>query len=114
MTPTISVQISIRLMQLFYQTPSDRPCMEDCIDSVGPAVFITKLNILKGYRQVPLTPRASDMSSFVTPDHFLQHMVMAFRMRNAPATFQCKMHLVLGNVPHCDVYLEDVVVYSDD
>lgn len=43
------------------------PCMEDCIDIIGPAKFITKLDLLKGYWQVPLTPRASDISAFVTP-----------------------------------------------
>ena len=38
---------------------------------------------------------------------------MAFGMRNAPATFQRLMHLVLGDVPNCNVYLDDVVVFSD-
>lgn len=86
--------------------------MEDSIDSIGPAVFITKLDLLKGYWQVPLTSRASDISAFVTPDHFLQYTVMAFGMRNVPATFQRLMHMVLGDIPHCNVYLDDVVVYS--
>ena len=89
------------------------PRMDDCIVSIGPAVFISKLDLLKGYWQVPLTERASDISAFVTPHHFLQYTVMAFGMRNAPATFQRQMQFVLGDVPHCDVYLDDVVVYSD-
>ncbi|KAI3371878.1 hypothetical protein L3Q82_006757 [Scortum barcoo] len=49
------------------------PCIEDCINSISPAMFITKLDLLKGYWQVPLTSRASDISAFVTPDHFLQY-----------------------------------------
>jgi len=88
--------------------------MEDCIDTIGSAVFITKLDLLKGYWQVPLTERASDVSAFVTPDHFLQYTVMAFGMRNAPATFQRLMNIVLGGVPQCNVYLDDIVVYSND
>jgi hypothetical protein len=90
------------------------PRMEDCIDSIGPATFITKLDLLKGYWQVPLTPRASEISAFVTPDHFLQYTVMPFGVRNAPATFQRLMNLVLGNVRNCSFYLDDVVVYSSD
>uniref|UniRef100_A0A3Q1F7N1 Gypsy retrotransposon integrase-like protein 1 n=1 Tax=Acanthochromis polyacanthus TaxID=80966 RepID=A0A3Q1F7N1_9TELE len=43
------------------------PRIEDCIDSIGPSTFITKLDLLKGYWQVPLTIRASDISTFVTP-----------------------------------------------
>ncbi|CAM4523472.1 unnamed protein product [Leuciscus chuanchicus] len=90
------------------------PRMEDCIDSIGPAEYITKLDLLKGYWQVPLTPRASDISAFVTPDHFMQYTVMAFGLRNAPATFQRMMHIVLGTVSNCNVYLDDVVVYTND
>lgn len=87
--------------------------MEDCIDNIGPAKYISKLDLLKGYWQVPLTPRASDISAFVTPDHFMQYTVMAFGMKNAPATFQRLMQLVLGDVPRCNVYLDDVVIYTD-
>lgn len=78
------------------------PRMEDCIDRVGSAEFVTKLDLLKGYWQVPLTTRASEISAFATPDHFLQYNVLAFGMRNAPATFQRLMHIVLGDVPNCD------------
>ncbi len=61
------------------------PRIDDCIDKVGPAKFVTKLDLLKGYWQVPLTPRAAEISAFVTPDFFGQYSVMAFGMRNAPA-----------------------------
>lgn len=89
------------------------PRMEDCVDRVGSAKFVTKLDLLKGYWQVPLTSRAADISAFVTPDHFLQYTVMPFELRNAPATFQRLMNIVLGRVRNCEVYLDDIVVYSD-
>lgn len=61
--------------------------MEDCIDRVGAARFVTTLDLLMGYWHEPLTARASEISAFVTPDNFLQYTVMAFGMYNAPATF---------------------------
>ncbi len=88
------------------------PRMEDCIDRVGPAKFVTKLDLLKGYWQVPLTPRASEISAFVTPDDFMQYSVMAFGMRNAPSTFQRLMRIVLNGVENCEAYLDDIVIYS--
>lgn len=84
------------------------------MDKVGSARFVTKLDLLKGYWQVPLTKRGSEISAFVTPDSFLQYTVLAFGMRNAPATFQRMMHQVLSGVPNCEVYLDDIVIYSDD
>uniref|UniRef100_A0A8C1PH44 Gypsy retrotransposon integrase-like protein 1 n=1 Tax=Cyprinus carpio TaxID=7962 RepID=A0A8C1PH44_CYPCA len=88
------------------------PRMEDCVDRVGNAKFVTKLDLLKGYWQVPLTPRASEISAFVTPDNFLQYSVLAFGMQNAPATFQRLMYNVLAGVKNCEVYLDDVVIHS--
>ncbi len=82
------------------------------MDNLGSARYISKLDLLKGYWQVPLTPRASDISAFVTPDNFLQYSVMAFGMRNAPATFQRLLNIVLAGVPQCNAYLDDLVVYS--
>lgn len=89
------------------------PRVEDCVDRVGSANFVSKLDLLKGYWQVRLTPRASEISAFVTPDHFMQYQVLAFGMRNAPATFQRLMQKVLAGVINCEVYIDDVVVYSN-
>jgi len=43
------------------------PRMEDCIDLVGSARFVSKFDLLKGYWKVPLTARAQKISAFVTP-----------------------------------------------
>ena len=71
------------------------PRVDDCVDRIGSATFVSKLDLLKGYWQVGLTPRARLISAFVTPDAFLQYNVMAFGMRNAGATFQRLVDLVL-------------------
>lgn len=90
------------------------PRMEDCIDNLGSASFVTKLDLLKGYWQIKLTPQASAISAFVTPDHFMQYSVMAFGLRNAPATFQRLINTVLFGVPNCNAYLDDLVVYASE
>lgn len=38
--------------------------------------------------------------------------MMAFGMRNAPATFQRLVNIVLADVPECTAYLDDLVVHS--
>ncbi|KAL1280368.1 hypothetical protein QQF64_014968 [Cirrhinus molitorella] len=88
------------------------PRMEGCVDNLGSAKYVSKLDLLKGYWQVPLTPRASDISAFVTPDDFMQYCVMAFGMWNAPATFQRLINVVLAGVRNCNAYLDDLVIYS--
>lgn len=87
--------------------------MEDCIDQVGSATFVSKFDLLKGYWQVPLSKRACEIAAFVTPTGLFSYRVMPFGLRNAPATFQRLMNRVVGDLEVCLVYLDDVVIYSD-
>ncbi|KAI2654741.1 Retrovirus-related Pol polyprotein from transposon opus [Labeo rohita] len=81
--------------------------------SVGSAKFVTKLDLLKGYWQVPLSQRAQEISSFVIPSGLYSYKVMSFGLRNAPATFQRMMNCVVSGLEGCAVYLDDLVVFSD-
>lgn len=89
------------------------PRMDDCIDKVGNVSYVTKLDLLKGYFHIPLTDHAKEISAFFMPDDFLQYTVMAFGMRNAPATFQRLVNIVLSSLYGCKAYLDDLVIYSD-
>lgn len=64
------------------------PRMEDCVDQVGTAKYVSKFDLLKGYWQVPLSDRAREIASFITPNGPYSYKVMPFGLRNAPATFQ--------------------------
>lgn len=87
--------------------------MEECVDEVGHAKFVSKLDLLKGYWQVPLTQHACEISTFVTPNGLFSYKVMPFGLRNAPATFQRLMTRVLGDMEGCTVCLDDMVVFSN-
>ena len=89
------------------------PRIDDCIDRIGPAKFVSKLDLLKGYWQVPLTERARRLSAFVTPQGLYQYKVMPFGMKNAPATFHKLINQLLQNLDGCEGYIDDVIVYSD-
>ncbi len=89
------------------------PRVDDCIDQVGSAKFVTKLDLLRGYWQVPLSQRAQEISSFVIPSGLYSYQVMSFGLRNAPATFQRLMNRVVSGLEGCAVYLDDLVVFSD-
>lgn len=64
------------------------PRMEDCIDRVGSAAFVSKFDLLKGYWQVPVSPRAHKLSAFIIPSGLYSYTVMTFGLRNPPVTFQ--------------------------
>ena len=89
------------------------PTIDDCIDKVGQAKFVTKFDLLKGFWQIPLTERAKEISAFVTPDGLYQYKVMPFGMKNSPATFQRLVNKVISGLPNCEAYIDDIVITSD-
>ena len=89
------------------------PRVDDCIDQIGHAKFVSKFDLLKGYWQVPLTDRAKLISAFVTPDNLYHYTVMPFGMKNSPATFQRLINLVIHDLDGCNAYIDDIVIYSN-
>ncbi len=88
--------------------------IDDCIDSVGDAKFITKLDLLKGYWQIPLSDKAKRVLAIITPQGLWQFKRLPFGLKTAPAAFQRLMNQLLGDLDFIKVYLDDAVVKSGD
>ena len=88
------------------------PRIDDCIDKIGNAKFVSKFDLLKGYWQVPLTDRAKEISSFCTPDAPYKYCVMPFDMKNAPATFQRMVNHIVADIEGCEAYVDDLIVIA--
>ena len=61
-----------RVNQLVKGDSFPLPRMDDCIDSIGHAKYIIKLDLLKGYYQIPLTDNAKRILTLATPDGLYQ------------------------------------------
>ena len=91
------------------------PRIDDCIDNIGHAKYVTKFDLLKGFWQIPLTDRAKEISAFVTAGLY-QYKVMPFGMKNSPATFQRLVNrLIFGlTLDGCEAYMDDAIIYSEE
>ncbi|XP_072769033.1 neuromast-expressed gpi-anchored lymphocyte antigen 6, partial [Nerophis lumbriciformis] len=89
------------------------PRVDELIERLGPARFVSTLDLTKGYWQVPLTERAKPKTAFSTPEGLFQYTVLPFGIHGATATFQRMMDRVLR--PHQEyaaAYLDDIVIHS--
>ncbi|CAJ0964630.1 unnamed protein product [Ranitomeya imitator] len=91
------------------------PRVDELIERLGPARYITTLDLTKGYWQIPMAQEAKEKTAFSTPDGCFQYVRMPFGLQGAPATFQRAMDRVLA--PHkayAAAYLDDIVIFSPD
>ena len=88
------------------------PRVEDCIDRLGNAGYVSKYDLLKGYWQVPLTESSKEITAFVTPDGLYQCKVLPFGLKNAPSVFSRLMNKVLHGLEGCTVFIDDVAIVS--
>ncbi|KAL0163484.1 hypothetical protein M9458_042880 [Cirrhinus mrigala] len=90
------------------------PRVDELLDRLGRARFITTLDLTKGYWQVPLAKDAKPKTAFSTPSGHWQYKFLPFGLHGAPATFQRLMDIVLR--PHqsyAAAYIDDVVIHSE-
>ncbi|XP_067303559.1 uncharacterized protein [Pseudorasbora parva] len=90
------------------------PRVDELLDRLGRARYISTLDLTKGYWQVPLSAQAKPKTAFSTPSGHWQYRVLPFGLHGAPATFQRLMDILLR--PHqayAAAYLDDVVVHSE-
>ncbi|KAL0159094.1 hypothetical protein M9458_047170, partial [Cirrhinus mrigala] len=89
------------------------PRVDELLDRLGRARYISTLDLTKGYWQVPLTPSAKLKTVFSTPSGHWQYRTLPFGLHGAPATFQRMMDIILRPHQACvAAYLDDVVVHS--
>ncbi|XP_038057353.1 uncharacterized protein LOC119728962 [Patiria miniata] len=93
--------------------PEPIPNTEDLISRVANAKYFSKLDLTKGYWQIPMAPQDKDKTAFVTSDGHYQFNVMPFGMVNAPAVFSKLMREVLVGVPNVINYIDDILVYTE-
>ena len=93
--------------------PYYMPLIEEILDKIGDAKFLSKMDLSKGFYQVPLKEDAQLKSAFITPFGKYQFQRMPFGMQNAPTTFQRMMDVVLGGLEEmASPYIDDVLVFS--
>ena len=91
------------------------PRVDELIERLGKARFITTLDLTKGYWQVPLAPEDREKTAFATPEGLFHYTVLPFGLHGAPATFQRLMDQILR--PHrayAAAYLDDIVIHSEE
>ena len=92
--------------------PFYMPRVEEVLEQVGKSTVISKLDLSKGYYQVPMVIADIQKTAFICHRRKYE-FVMPFGVRNAPAVFQALMTRLFSECKEfCSPYTDDLVIYS--
>ena len=75
--------------------------------------YLSKIDLTKGYWQIPVTPEDVHKTTFMTPDGHYEFMRMPFGMVNSGATLVRGLWKILEGMPVVRSYIDDIVAYSN-
>jgi len=97
-------------------TPSSYPVpnlLDFTAQLQGSRIF-SKIDLIKGYYQVPMSEDDIRKTAVITPFGLWEFCRMPFGLRNSGCTFQRMMDEILGDLPFCFIYVDDLLVASKD
>ena len=90
------------------------PRIEDLVDKMAKAKYVSTMDLSRGYWQIPLTDESKDKTAFITPFGIWQFVTMPFGLADAQATCQrlVDTRLIRGIEDHAAAYVDDLTVFS--
>ena len=88
------------------------PNIADFSSRIAGSTVFSKLDLQKGYYQVPMAEEDICKTAIITPFGMFEFLRLPFGLRNTGNTFQRMMDSILGNLPYCFTYVDDILIFS--
>jgi transposase InsO family protein len=91
------------------------PNLSESIYSAYNTNYFTKLDLIKGYYQVPLEEESRKFTAFSTPHNHYQFKRLSFGLKNSGIAFQKNMQQILSEYTFNNVlvYIDDILIMSE-
>lgn len=103
-----------RLNQVTIDDKYPLPNIDNILDKLGKAQYLSTLDLAKGYHQILMSEKDIEKTAFITPSGLYEFLRMPFGLKEAPATFQRLMNKILREHINkmCILYLDDILIFS--
>ena len=69
--------------------------IDDLIQQVGQARYLSKFYLTKGFYQIPLAENSKKFTAFCTPNATFQFTTLPFGLKTSPTYFESAVHLII-------------------
>ena len=92
------------------------PRISEVISTLEGAKVFSTLDLKSGYHQIPMKPEDCHKTAFATQFGLFEWKAMAMGLKNAPATFERLMDLIMTglNWKNVLIYLDDILIFGKD
>ena len=101
-----------RLNEMTIDDKYPLPHLQDFNRHLEGATVFSKIDLQRGYHQVPVHPDHIPKTAICTPFGLFEYLRMPFGLKNAAQAFQRMMDRILAGLPYVFVYLDDILVAS--
>ena len=90
------------------------PLIDEMFDKLGKATIFSTIDLQTGYMNIEVEENSRPITAFSTEKGLFEFIKMPFGLTGAPATFQRSMNLMLIDLEHAMVYIDDIIVFSEN
>ena len=103
-----------KLNKVTVADPEPMKTPEDLFRRLGKSNYFSKIDLSKGYWQIPVAEEDTKKTAFVNLDGNYDFIRMPFGMKNLGATLVRELRMLIFNLENVDSYINDLIVYTED
>ena len=103
-----------RLNTVTVPDPYPLPNIVDFTLRISGSTIFSKLDLQKDYYQVPVSLEDGQETVIITPYWMYEFLQVPFGLHNTGNTFQGLMDQVMGDLPFCFIFVDDILIFGRD
>lgn len=88
------------------------PTFEEIMPYLDGCRYFSKIDLVKAFHQVELSPASRDITTFVTPTAYYRYKRLMFGMNCAAEIFQREIERILKGLKGIKVFIDDILVFG--